>query len=81
MSDIIESLTDFQRKGNYENLSVSQKIEMGVLSFSEALKINDAEQLSEAAEWYYSNSSISKTDKKEEYLKWIRRGWIFFSGC
>jgi hypothetical protein len=41
---------------------------MGIISFREVMKFNDADKLFEAAEWYYANSSISKTDNREESL-------------
>jgi WD40 repeat protein len=68
LSDIKDPLTDFQKRDYYEKLSVSQEIEMGITSYNDVIKLNDADRLFEAANLYYSNSAISKTDKKDEYL-------------
>jgi tetratricopeptide (TPR) repeat protein len=63
----------FYKEGSYEQLSVSQKFDYGILTFEEIYELNDVDKLIEAAEWFYKRLDILNSDKKNEFLNNIRK--------
>jgi WD40 repeat protein len=59
---------DFARNDIYENLSVKEKLEFGLLSFSQCLELNSEQELTVAADFYIKESEQMNLNEKKEYL-------------
>ena len=66
--EVKESYKEFQCGYAYQELSIEQKLEYGIIEFSEVLKMQDEKTIYKAAEYYFNRLHSSGKDKKPEYL-------------
>ena len=66
--DIKESFKEFQSRNAYQELSIAQKVEYGILEFNDILKLDDEKSINEAAEYYYGEINSAGKDIKTEYI-------------
>jgi WD40 repeat protein len=66
---IKESLKEYKTDHNYQELSIAQKIRYGILEFSDVIKINNENDIDEAAEYYYGEINRVGKEQKDECIR------------
>ncbi|MCX6254683.1 MAG: hypothetical protein NTV31_09445, partial [Bacteroidia bacterium] len=56
------------KENDYQELSIAQKVQYGILEFNDVININDEKSTNEAAEYYYEEINLVGKDKRIEYI-------------
>ncbi len=59
---------EFQTSDLYQALSISQKLEYGILDFNAVIKLDDEKSLNESAEYYFNKLNIVSEGRNTYYL-------------
>ena len=64
----VKPLNEFQSENNYENLSISNKIEFELINYKDVIALINEEELFDGANYYFNKAGLFQKEKKIEYL-------------